>query len=206
MVDKSVRFLPQALWLSLPRRWPPVPHGSPRGDLWLARLVVQSCARVMVETGVEEGHSSTILLAASKNWNGRLFSIDLPHTRGEVNADGAFDGAHVSRREDTGRFIPRRYRSRWELTLADARQALGPLLERVGSIDLFYHDSEHSFDHMTFEYRLAWQYLRRGGVLASDDIRWNSAWGSEGPFEAFAREVGRPIFYSPGKGRGAVIR
>jgi predicted O-methyltransferase YrrM len=28
---------------------------------------------------------------------------------------------------------------------------------------------------MTFEYQLAWNYLKTGGLLVSDDIGWNSA-------------------------------
>jgi hypothetical protein len=50
-------------------------------------------------------------------------------------------------------------------------------------LDLFYHDSLHTFEHMLWEYQTAWRFLRDGGILLSDDIFWNRA------FRIFAREV-----------------
>ena len=37
-------------------------------------------------------------------------------------------------------------------------------------IDIFFHDSLHTYDHMMFEYLTSWDYLKEGGVLFSDDI------------------------------------
>ena len=51
-------------------------------------------------------------------------------------------------------------------------------------MDAFFHDSLHTFDHMTFEYRTAWPFLRPGGVLLSHDVHWNRA------FPRFASSVG----------------
>ena len=42
-------------------------------------------------------------------------------------------------------------------------------------VDLFVHDSDHSYGHMLWEYSTAWPRLSGGGVLYSDDIEWNSA-------------------------------
>jgi hypothetical protein len=44
------------------------------------------------------------------------------------------------------------------------------LLERVRGLDLFHHDSLHTFDHMMWEYETVAPYLRPGGVLASHDV------------------------------------
>jgi hypothetical protein len=52
---------------------------------------------------------------------------------------------------------------------------LPKLLASIGEIDIFFHDSKHTYEHMFFEFEAAFQRLRLGGVLASDDISWNSA-------------------------------
>lgn len=56
------------------------------------------------------------------------------------------------------------------LTVGDSREQLRPLLSRLGQIDLFFHDSAHSYNVMLLEYNAAWSHLRQGGVLVSDDI------------------------------------
>ena len=68
-----------------------------------------------------------------------------------------------------------------------------PLLERLGEIDSFMHDSEHSFDCMWFEYNRAWPALREGGVMFSDDVNSTEA------FPRFAAEHQRtPIRLATG--------
>ena len=58
------------------------------------------------------------------------------------------------------------------------------LLKALGSIDAFLHDSEHIYETMMFEYETAWPFLRRGGLLLSDDVHWNRA------FRDFVRKSG----------------
>jgi hypothetical protein len=46
----------------------------------------------------------------------------------------------------------------------------------LGIVDLFFHDSEHTYENMLWEYRTIWPYIRMGGgVLASHDTDWNTA-------------------------------
>ena len=59
--------------------------------------------------------------------------------------------------------------------MGDAKIELPRLLERLGTIDIFLHDSLHTLEHMTFEFEIAWKYIRPGGFLASDDIDYNEA-------------------------------
>src|SRR5439155_230631 len=66
-----------------------------------------------------------------------------------------------------------------------AQDKLPPLLERLGTIGSFMHDSEHSFDCMWFEFNEAWPHLRAGGVLLSDDVNSTKA------FPRFAGEQSR---------------
>lgn len=136
-------------------------------------LVRKSNARVVVETGVNNGTSTAHILAALQdNGGGHLYSIDLPNV--EYVREG--HGTHRDRLySSTGSFVPRELRKSWTLIFGDARVELSKLLNSLDSIDLFHHDSTHTYDHMTFEYETAWPKLRDGGILASDDVNWNSA-------------------------------
>lgn len=142
---------------------------------YLYRLVRQCRPAVAVETGVHFGKTSTAILAAlHHNGSGRLISIDLPRTEATVNADGRLAFAHVKTVDETGHLVPQDLRDRWDLRLGDARQLLPVALQ--GGVGFFFHDSDHSHAHQEFEYEAAWGALRVGGVLASDDTDWSTAW------------------------------
>jgi predicted O-methyltransferase YrrM len=141
--------------------------------------------RVAVETGVANGFSTAFLLQAlHANGEGHLHSIDLPREVGRVYEPGTFyDGegrAGIPPGSEPGWLVPDELRKRWTLVLGRSQDELPPLLERLGTIDFFMHDSEHSFDCMWFEFNAAWPRLRERGVLVSDDINAT---------EAFARFV-----------------
>jgi predicted O-methyltransferase YrrM len=160
-------------------------------DVWLYSIVRLTQPTTVVETGVHFGRSTAaILRALHENGSGHLYSIDLPiaDPRGSVNADGRRDFSHVDRAEDTGREVPEYLRGRWTLSTGDAKELLHPLLERVKPVDLFFHDSEHSYAHQMFEYTTAWPALRSGGFLASDDVGWSAA------FQEFSRQKGVPAY------------
>ncbi len=153
---------------------------NPLRELYsLARLID---AEVIIETGVASGFSSAAFLGAlATNGNGRLYSIELPN------------------RPKVGWAVPERFHSMWDLRLGPSVELLGPLLEEIGSVDIFMHDSDHSYENMMFEFTVAWPRIRSGGLLVSDDIHWNNA------FFDFCRSVHRyPIFLDPR--RSAVIR
>jgi hypothetical protein len=44
------------------------------------------------------------------------------------------------------------------------------VLEKLGKIDLFHHDSLHTYEHMTWEYETAFRYLDPSGAISSDDV------------------------------------
>jgi hypothetical protein len=138
----------------------------------LVRLVKPT---TVVETGVYRGISSAFLLSALEaNGQGRLFSIDLPRARYSVPGRTP-DHSPLPHGEETGFAIPERLKYRWTLVVGDSRRELEPLLRSLAPVDLFIHDSEHSYDFMKWEYAAALPHLRDGGILASDDIDWNSA-------------------------------
>ncbi|HEY6238791.1 MAG TPA: class I SAM-dependent methyltransferase [Thermoplasmata archaeon] len=132
--------------------------------------------RQVIETGVAQGISTTFLLAAlHRNQGGRLRSIDYVHRdpSGWVDpASGVRDRSYVPQDRGSGWIVPRQLRDRWDLSEGKAEE----LLPRwSGAIDLFFHDSLHSPEHMRFEYDWALAHLVPGGVLVSDDIHWNPA-------------------------------
>jgi len=130
-----------------------------------------------VETGVFHGHSSfSILLALHKNSKGKLYSIDLP-------------SQDLPEGKSPGWIIPDFLRDRWELYLGKSSDILEGLLEELGLIDVFLHDSEHSYDNMLWEYRTAYPFIRGGGLMLSHDISQNPA------FRDFSKEVNSEYYY-----------
>ena len=145
---------------------------------------------VAVETGVCNGFSTAfLLLALQQNGSGELHSIDLPEVVGADYEFGTFwegkQGAAIPSGKEPGWMIPGDLRERWRLTVGRSQEELRPLLARIGEIDLFVHDSEHSYECMNFEFRAAWPALRGGGALVADDWNWNDA------FVELARDTGR---------------
>ena len=161
-------------------------------DARLYALLRKLQPRRAVETGVCSGISTSFILRAlNDNGTGKLSSIDWPeYMDAEREQDRFWDGkggAVVPAGKESGWAIPDSLRGRWELVIGKSQQELAPLLDRLGSIDFFLHDGEHSYECMTFEYEHAFEKLTEGGVLASDDVNWNSA------FDDFAARVSRPV-------------
>jgi predicted O-methyltransferase YrrM len=137
---------------------------------------------VAVETGVANGFSTAFsLLALQANGQGHLHSIDLPREVGREYEPGTFyegEGrAGIPPGSQSGWLIPEDLRERWTLVSGKSQDELPPLLARLGTIDTFMHDSEHSFDCMWFEFNAAWPALRQGGLLVSDDVNSTEAFG-----------------------------
>ena len=135
--------------------------------------------KLIVETGVAQGVSSTFLLSAlERNGVGQLISIDLPNYesggRAILEVPGRIDRTYVSSGHEPGWLVPERLRSRWHLMLGSSKDVLPTIQEPV---DLFFHDSLHTYSHMTFEFNWAMSRLLASGYLVSDDIYWNSAFG-----------------------------
>ena len=128
----------------------------------------------VVETGVASGVSSAYFLCAlEENKHGELYSIDLP-----------WQQTAVPKERQNGWIIPDYLRHRWQLILGRSSRRLAPLLEELGEIDIFLHDSEHSYENMLWEFQTAWAHLKTGGILLSHNIDMNDA------FSDFCRGVG----------------
>ena len=124
--------------------------------------------RVMLETGVASGISSAhILRAMERNGAGILYSIDLPNVQ---------QGSVLPNGRQSGWIVPEDLRRRWHLRLGDARALVPKVLKDLDRIDIFLHDSDHSYEHMTFEYEQAWHWMQPGALLLSDDTHLHGAW------------------------------
>jgi predicted O-methyltransferase YrrM len=119
-------------------------------------LVRAARPRVVVETGVLYGASSAHILAALvRNGGGELHSLEIGRDTREPPHD---------------HFVPQDLQPHWTLIIGDSRQELPSLLKRCAPIDMFLHDSLHTFDHMTWEFQTALPHLNPAGILTSDDI------------------------------------
>lgn len=146
--------------------------------LWL--LVRSRQPKKIVETGVCNGLSSAVLLEAiDKNGAGHLISVDLPEfTDPGLNRFDVWEGkggAAIPAGRDAGWLVRQELRPSWRLELGRSQDLLPLLLTELAPIDLFIHDSEHSYDNQLFEFREGFQALRSGGILVATDITWSDA-------------------------------
>ena len=122
--------------------------------------------KIVIETGCATGTTASLILyALERNGSGHLHTIDLRNPTDWISREGLA----------TGFLVPERLKARWSLTLKDAKVALPELLSQLGTVDLFYHDSDHSYIHQMWELLTAWPYLTTSGLLASDDLADNTA-------------------------------
>jgi hypothetical protein len=136
-------------------------------DVAVARSAYAICRglrpTVVLETGVGYGlTSSFILQALSLNRHGHLSSVDLPPLW--RNAD-AFIGC----------IIPDQLRVRWSLHRGASHRLLRRTIPLLGPVDIFIHDSLHSFSNMQAEFRTVTAALAPRAVVIADDIEGNGA-------------------------------
>jgi len=132
--------------------------------------------RIMVETGVCNGFSSSVILKAMEdNGKGDLYSVDLPVNIDEISSEGR-TGAVLPPGKGSGWAVPDALRKRWTLRVGNTYHELPKIFEEIPEqIDIFLHDSDHSYETMMFEFALAWRNLRKEGILLADNIDHSEA-------------------------------
>ncbi|MEM3829628.1 MAG: class I SAM-dependent methyltransferase [Conexivisphaerales archaeon] len=123
-----------------------------------ARLILYALVRterpeIFLETGVANGVSSFVILSAMRHNNkGKLISFDIS--------------------ENVGNLVTDDLKGRWELQIIrkPMRKEFLEKLAQIGNIDMFLHDSDHSYKWQKFEYKTALNHIKSGGFLLSDDI------------------------------------
>ena len=126
--------------------------------------------KVLVETGVHNGRSTSFILQAlSDNKKGKLYSIDIGHDIVYDSESGVQDVIFPSNLEP-GWLIPSNLKTKWEFIQGDSNKLLPELLNKLKTIDFFSHDGEHTDSAMLFEYEESYKYLTNNGILMSDDV------------------------------------
>jgi predicted O-methyltransferase YrrM len=143
-------------------------------DPALATLVFAAAhhlrAGVACETGVARGVTTRFFLEATREWSGRIWSIDLPPV---------YQGwSHRA-----GELVPEEAISRWHVVRGSSRRRLPEVLGAADPVDLFIHDSLHTAPTVTLELRLAWTALSDDGVILVDDV------DRHGGFDAWVAEA-----------------
>lgn len=121
---------------------------------YLVRLINP---KVVVETGVLHGLTSAwILKAIAKNGTGKLISIDLPRRDWDKFfpslsfGPGGESDLELPKEEMPGWIIPDDLRIFWEFLFGPSSQHLDKVCQN-NKLDLFVHDSDHSYDIMKYE-------------------------------------------------------
>jgi predicted O-methyltransferase YrrM len=163
--------------------------------LFLYWMIRKLKPKTIVQTGVCNGLSSAfMMLALAKNGNeGTLHVVDLaavfnPNDPEWTVRDKVY-GVVIPEGQTSGWIVPDMYQGkRFFVQNGDAKVLLPKLIDSLDSIDMFYHDSDHTYNHMMFEFREAKKKLNPGGLIVGDDISWNaSVWD-------FADQYGVPSY------------
>ena len=146
--------------------------------------------KTVIETGGTPGKSSAAILSVlNKNGDGLLYTFDLPPEITTKKIDST--KAHESRPDLIEPYwaVPQYLRKKHKYVNGDTKKTLLKYLKKIKKIDIFIHDSFHSYEHMCFEFKTAWPFIRSGGLLMSDDVFCHNA------FQDFAKSVGRKAYY-----------
>lgn len=117
--------------------------------------------KIVVETGMGSGVSSTTILSALGS-NGKLISIDpgLPYGKGD---------------KEVGFIIPPELKKNLEWVKGTSSEKLASVLDSVGQVDIFFHDSDHSYENVTFELETVWPRLINNKIILVDNYDWSDA-------------------------------
>ena len=162
----------------------------------LFALVRLSRPRNLVESGVASGVSSTFLLLGIKaNSGGILHSIDFPVFRkgNRGNLSWAIPQGMTS-----GWAVPRKLRSRWDLRQGRSEGLLRPLLEEIGTLDFYCHDSPVDIAHFEFEMKSIRKHLKPGSLVVADNT-------DKKVFDETALSIGAEAFYRRHSSLGAFL-
>jgi predicted O-methyltransferase YrrM len=166
--DSELAQVERRVWQGVRALAPVAPFPTHHNaDITIARMCYLICRaskpNLVMETGVAYGVNSAFILAAlDANGQGRLHSIDLPPLG--RNAD-----------QFVGVLIPDGLRSRWVLHRGMSKRVLPKLLPTLGVIDVFVHDSLHTYRNIQRELSMVRQYMAGSAFIVVDDVEGNAA-------------------------------
>lgn len=125
---------------------------------FLYAFILEKKPKCVVETGVANGLTTNLIMTALDTYGGELHSFDVnPDCQNVYSGNG-----------------------KWKFHLLDRnyKKQVNKVVNSLEGIDLWIHDSDHSYSWQSFEYALALNRLKgRDGFLVSDDIDCTTAFG-----------------------------
>ena len=118
--------------------------------------------------------SAWILQALEDNKKGKLISIDLPMRdwKKYMGSRPMGPGSEVEEDElsdqDPGWIVPNYLKPRWELILGPSEIHLKDICDKKGKVDLFVHDSDHSYENMKFECEYIKDNFPKANIVIDD--------------------------------------
>jgi len=160
-------------------------HNSLESVDWFAiqRIILYVLIRlyrpsVCLETGVFYGGTTCFILNALRRNNfGKLISIDLPRNADDKSSRHYLvgDSEDIPKGLDIGFIVHPAQKERWTLLMGNSLEEI----PRVGEkIDLYNHDSDHSFDFIKQEMNLLWDKLNSNALIMADDLDWSNGFYS----------------------------
>ena len=163
---------------------------NPQTEDLLRRLILEFQPRRVVETGVANGRSTRVLLAAIEELRS---DREISGTEGSVLHSLDISSSVVS--------LELSAYSNWVFHLVSDTHPFVKIMDEIGEIDMFLHDSNHAYWNQLTEYRIAWDHLAPGGLLVSDDVNWSQA------FLHFCQENSlKPVVLADGTKFAGVVR
>ena len=182
-IIESLRIAPDNKLLEKGDFYPRFYDSNPRTLELLKMLIKELRPATVIETGVANGISTRQILSAFKEFHlgdSKLYSFDIDYWVGtpDLLNDPQFN-----------------------FVVIDSQNSFLDAMKEIQTVDLFYHDSDHSYDNQMLEYETAWEILNpKNGVLVSDDINWSNA------FLDFCKKINRtPLLLSDGAKFAGVI-
>jgi hypothetical protein len=156
---------------------------------------------IVIETGAGAGLASAFILQAlEENDAGVLCSIDNPRSVYFTEGGDKIDEKYwIPLGKETGWLVPTNLKKRWKLLIGKSSEILPKIIKEYSSVDIFFHDSEHTYQNMIFEYSKVYPCLQVRGLLLSHDIEQNSA------FNDFCNSINVPPVILT-KGLGLIIK
>ncbi len=143
--------------------FPIIHNGDPKLGMLCYAICRAVKPEIFIETGVAFGvTSSYILKALEVNKKGKLISIDKPPAKPRAT-------------EFIGAYIPDELRCNWRLYRGASQKLLPQILSEIKEVNIFLHDSRHTYNNMSAEFKLVEPYLTDRSVLIADDINRNIA-------------------------------
>ncbi|MCL4412004.1 MAG: class I SAM-dependent methyltransferase [Candidatus Thermoplasmatota archaeon] len=139
----------------------------------LYSVIKEKEPKIVVETGMGSGVSTTSILSAMGP-KGKLISIDpgIPYGKGD---------------KEVGFIIPANLRSNLTYVKGTSSEKLKDTLSSIKKLDVFFHDSDHSYENVMFELNSVWSKMEKDPLIIVDNFDWSEAASD------FAKEKGMKL-------------